>query len=61
MYKLFIKLNIRRKQFDKFGFIDFFFWTQVEILCNDELLGKSHTLKFVAVTRWRVKVMYMNV
>lgn len=39
----------------------FFFLTQVEILCNDELLGKSHTLKFVAVTRWRVKVTYMKV
>lgn len=29
---------------------------QIEILCNDEILGKHHTLKFVAVTRWRVKV-----
>ena len=29
---------------------------QVDILCNDELLGKDHTLKFVFVTRWRVKV-----
>ncbi|KAJ8317444.1 hypothetical protein KUTeg_005348, partial [Tegillarca granosa] len=25
----------------------------IDILCNDELLGKDHTLKFVAVTRWR--------
>ncbi|KAK3095844.1 hypothetical protein FSP39_019915 [Pinctada imbricata] len=30
-------------------------YTDVEILCNDELLGKYHTLKFVAITRWRVK------
>lgn len=30
-------------------------FTNIEILCNDELLGKHHTLKFVAVTRWRVK------
>ncbi|XP_078587494.1 polycomb group RING finger protein 3-like isoform X1 [Branchiostoma floridae x Branchiostoma japonicum] len=28
---------------------------QVEILCNEEILGKDHTLKFVAVTRWRCK------
>ncbi|KAJ8943980.1 hypothetical protein NQ318_013561 [Aromia moschata] len=25
----------------------------IDILCNDELLGKDHTLKFVYVTRWR--------
>ncbi|XP_035673008.1 polycomb group RING finger protein 3-like [Branchiostoma floridae] len=30
--------------------------SQVEILCNEEILGKDHTLKFVAVTRWRCKV-----
>lgn len=28
---------------------------QIDILCNDELLGKDHTLKFVYVTRWRFK------
>lgn len=28
---------------------------QVDILCNDELLGKDHTLKFVYITRWRFK------
>jgi polycomb group RING finger protein 3 len=27
----------------------------VEISCNDELLFKDHTLKFVYVTRWRTK------
>ena len=27
----------------------------VEITCNDELLYKDHTLKFVYVTRWRTK------
>ncbi|KAJ8982815.1 hypothetical protein NQ317_010436 [Molorchus minor] len=26
---------------------------EIDILCNDELLGKDHTLKFVYVTRWR--------
>lgn len=26
---------------------------QVDILCNDALLGKDHTLKFIYVTRWR--------
>ena len=25
-------------------------------MCNEEILGKDHTLKFVAVTRWRSKV-----
>lgn len=29
---------------------------QVDILCNEEILGKDHTLKFVFVTRWRTKV-----
>lgn len=28
---------------------------QVDILCNDELLGKDHTLKFVYITRWRFR------
>lgn len=28
-------------------------YKEVDILCNDELLGKDHTLKFVYVTRWR--------
>lgn len=27
----------------------------VDILCNEEILGKDHTLKFVSVTRWRTK------
>nr|XP_042906727.1 polycomb group RING finger protein 3-like [Parasteatoda tepidariorum] len=27
----------------------------VDILCNDEILGKDHTLKFIYVTRWRSK------
>lgn len=28
-------------------------YREIDILCNDELLGKDHTLKFVVVTRWR--------
>ncbi|XP_072026126.1 polycomb group RING finger protein 3-like [Amphiura filiformis] len=28
---------------------------QLDILCNEEILGKDHTLKFVCVTRWRTK------
>lgn len=28
-------------------------YTEIDTLCNDELLGKDHTLKFVYVTRWR--------
>ncbi|CAG2183994.1 unnamed protein product, partial [Oppiella nova] len=31
-------------------------YKEVEILCNEEILGKDHTLKFVCVTRWRFKV-----
>lgn len=30
-------------------------YRDIDILCNDELLGKDHTLKFVYVTRWRFK------
>lgn len=30
-------------------------YKDVEVLCNKELLGKDHTLKFVSVTRWRHK------
>merc|ERR1712066_205335 len=30
-------------------------YKDVEITCNDELLYKDHTLKFVYVTRWRTK------
>lgn len=28
-------------------------YRDIDILCNEELLGKDHTLKFVYVTRWR--------
>lgn len=28
---------------------------QIDVMCNDEVLGKDHTLKFVYVTRWRFK------
>ena len=30
-------------------------YRDVDILCNDELLGKDHTLKYVMLTRWRFK------
>ena len=30
-------------------------YKEIDILCNGELLGKDHTLKFVLVTRWRQK------
>lgn len=36
-------------------FSDISRFTEIEILCNDELLGKYHTLKFVAITRKRQK------
>lgn len=29
-------------------------YKDVDILCNDELLGKDHMLKFIIATRWRV-------
>jgi len=30
-------------------------YKEIDIYCNDEMLGKDHTLKFVFVTRWRFK------
>lgn len=30
----------------------------IDVFYNEELLGKDHTLKFVFVTRWRVKVRF---
>lgn len=39
-----------------FFFLFLFLPTQLDILCNEEILGKDHTLKFVVVTRWRFKV-----
>ena len=36
--------------FDMIKFKDF------DILCNDELMGKNHSLKFILLTRWRSKV-----
>uniref|UniRef100_A0A8C2NUK1 RING-type domain-containing protein n=1 Tax=Capra hircus TaxID=9925 RepID=A0A8C2NUK1_CAPHI len=30
-------------------------FNELDILCNEEILGKDHTLKFVVVTRWRFK------
>ncbi|XP_071073883.1 polycomb group RING finger protein 3 isoform X6 [Dasypus novemcinctus] len=31
-------------------------FNELDILCNEEILGKDHTLKFVVVTRWRFKM-----
>lgn len=30
-------------------------YKDVDIMCNEEILGKDHTLKFVCLTRWRFK------
>ncbi|KAK8749204.1 hypothetical protein OTU49_015729, partial [Cherax quadricarinatus] len=30
-------------------------YREIDIMCNDEMLGKDHTLKFVQVTRWRFR------
>ncbi|XP_059580515.1 polycomb group RING finger protein 3 isoform X5 [Alligator mississippiensis] len=32
-------------------------FNELDILCNEEILGKDHTLKFVVVTRWRFKIL----
>ncbi|CAI9736268.1 group RING finger 3 [Octopus vulgaris] len=29
--------------------------TDIDILCNDAILGKDHTLKFISVTSWQAK------
>lgn len=29
--------------------------TDIDIFCNEELLGKDHTLKFIILTRWKFK------
>ena len=29
---------------------------KVEVMCNGEIMGKDHTLEFVYMTRWRIKV-----
>ncbi|XP_078485592.1 polycomb group RING finger protein 3 [Ciona intestinalis] len=29
--------------------------SELDILCNDEILGKDHTLMFILVTRWRAR------
>ncbi len=31
---------------------------KIDIVCNDEILGKDHTLKFVLVTKWKDKVSF---
>ena len=33
-----------------------YFFFQLDVLCNDEILGKDHTLKFLSVTRWKLQV-----
>lgn len=33
--------------------------SDLDILCNEEILGRDHTLKFVLVTRWRAKAQPM--
>ncbi|CAJ0919460.1 unnamed protein product [Ranitomeya imitator] len=33
-------------------------FNELDILCNEEILGKDHTLKFVVVTRWRFKYIW---
>jgi hypothetical protein len=35
-------------------------YKELDILCNDEILGKDHTLKFINVTKWKNKEMPMR-
>jgi polycomb group RING finger protein 3 len=30
-------------------------YKELDIVCNDEILGKDHTLKFILVTKWKDK------
>ena len=31
-------------------------YKELDIVCNEEILGKDHTLKFICVTKWKNKV-----
>ena len=46
----------KRKSWKKCAFLEAEFSLQVEVMCNGEIMGKDHTLEFVYMTRWRVKV-----
>jgi polycomb group RING finger protein 3 len=35
-------------------------YKELDILCNDEILGKDHTLKFINVTKWKNKELPMR-
>ncbi|GBN21497.1 Polycomb group RING finger protein 3 [Araneus ventricosus] len=48
-------VNHVKKLIAKKLFRDLEKYCSVDILCNDEILGKDHTLKFIYVTRWRCK------
>ncbi|GIY67990.1 polycomb group RING finger protein 3 [Caerostris darwini] len=48
-------VNHVKKLIAKKLFHDLEKYCSVDILCNDEILGKDHTLKFIYVTRWRCK------
>ncbi|CAF0915866.1 unnamed protein product [Brachionus calyciflorus] len=35
-------------------------YKELDIVCNDEILGKDHTLKFILVTKWKDKELPMR-
>ena len=34
-------------------------YKDLDIICDDEILGKDHTLKFILVTKWKDKVSHV--
>ncbi|OWK13639.1 hypothetical protein Celaphus_00017216, partial [Cervus elaphus hippelaphus] len=53
--KKFIAKKLNLSSFNEAPLTEVLFSWQLDILCNEEILGKDHTLKFVVVTRWRFK------
>uniref|UniRef100_A0A914XMW2 RING-type domain-containing protein n=1 Tax=Plectus sambesii TaxID=2011161 RepID=A0A914XMW2_9BILA len=44
-----------KKYLAKKLFFDMSRYADIDILCNSELMGKDHSLKFIQLTRWRTK------
>ncbi|ODM95690.1 Polycomb group RING finger protein 3 [Orchesella cincta] len=48
-----VTVNLLKKHVAKQLYNDLGKYKDIDIHCNDELLGKDHTLKFVILTRWK--------
>jgi len=35
-------------------------YKELDIICDDEILGKDHTLKYIRVTKWKEKVRILD-